>query len=74
MSNSGRKGAQDAAAAQWVRSAARLRPEEKAPPPKLGSAGQPSPPSSETAEGSLRCHAVRKAPENEGLNATEVGV
>lgn len=59
-SNNGRKGLEDAAATQDVGSEVRLRLEEKAPPPKLGSTRQPSPPCPEVAEGSLLCPAGDK--------------
>ena len=59
-SNNGGKGDEGAAGAQEVGSEVRLRLGEKAPPPKLGSAGQPCPPCSEVAEGSLLCPAGEK--------------
>ena len=47
MSNNGGKAVENAPSARKVGSEVRLRLEEKAPPPNLGSAGQPSPPCSD---------------------------
>lgn len=57
MSNNGRKGGEDAATVQKAESEVRLSLDEKAPPPKQNSAGQPSPPST-TAQRLLRAASV----------------
>ena len=72
--SSGGKAVKDAPATKKVGSEVRLRLEEKARPPNLGSAGQPSPLCSEISEGSLLCPVLRKALGKGDKTATEVGV
>lgn len=57
MSNNGRKGVEDAATVQEAESEVRLSLDEKAPPPKQNSTGQPSPPPT-TAQRLLRAASV----------------